>query len=177
MQPTIGLIFLASLAMWASGWAYRRIELSRAKHRSLAGHARWARRIAAWLPNYEYDDTEFFNADAAPEDIVERRRSGFAALSEHYARSFSKTTALTREVDEAISDLQFISRYRVPFQFSRHVRRHLQVGAFLDSSKGIEVRDLDGNQLIDLSGSYGVNTFGYDFYKECIEKGAARVRI
>ena len=32
--------------------------------------------------------------------------------------------ALTASVGEAISDLQFTSRYRVPFQFSRFVRRH-----------------------------------------------------
>jgi glutamate-1-semialdehyde 2,1-aminomutase len=38
------------------------------------------------------------------------------------------------------------------------------------------VRDLDGNWSYDLSGSYGVNVFGYDFYKECIERGMERVR-
>ena len=37
------------------------------------------------------------------------------------------------------------------------------------------VTDLDGNRFYDLTGSYGVNLFGYDFYKECIERGAARV--
>jgi hypothetical protein len=30
--------------------------------------------------------------------------------------------------------------------------------------------------LYDLSGAYGVNVFGYDFYKECIERGSERVR-
>ena len=29
--------------------------------------------------------------------------------------------------------------------------------------------DLDGNVFYDLTGSYGVNIFGNDFYKECIE--------
>ena len=38
------------------------------------------------------------------------------------------------------------------------------------------VTDLDGNALYDLTGSYGVNVFGYDFYKECIERGGERVR-
>jgi glutamate-1-semialdehyde 2,1-aminomutase len=38
------------------------------------------------------------------------------------------------------------------------------------------VSDLDGNRLYDVTGSYGVNVFGYDFYKECIERGSARVR-
>jgi len=40
----------------------------------------------------------------------------------------------------------------------------------------VTVSDLDGNRLYDLTGSYGVNVFGYDFYKECIERGAERVR-
>ncbi len=33
--------------------------------------------------------------------------------------------------------------------------------------------DLDGNEFYDLTGSYGLNVFGYDFYKECIAEGAA----
>ena len=37
-------------------------------------------------------------------------------------------------------------------------------------------RDLDGNILYDVAGSYGVNLFGYDFYKECIAAGAEQVR-
>src|ERR1700750_146990 len=36
--------------------------------------------------------------------------------------------------------------------------------------------DLDGNSFYDLTGSYGVNLFGYDFYKECIDRGIERVR-
>src|SRR6202034_2655555 len=68
------------------------------------------------------------------------------------------------------------SRYRVPFQFSRFVRRHFKTGSFVESSSGVTVTDLDGNDLYDLTGSYGVNVFGYDFYKECIERGAQRVQ-
>ncbi|MBV9698259.1 MAG: aminotransferase class III-fold pyridoxal phosphate-dependent enzyme, partial [Gammaproteobacteria bacterium] len=66
--------------------------------------------------------------------------------------------------------------YRVPFQFSRRVRQYLPSNAFLESSAGVTVTDVDGNALYDVSGSYGVNLFGYDFYKECIERGAAKVR-
>ena len=72
--------------------------------------------------------------------------------------------------------MQFTSRYRVPFQFSRYVREHLKGGVFLNASEGVQVTDLDGNRLYDLTGSYGVNVFGYDFYKACIEEGVARVR-
>src|SRR6202051_155222 len=54
------------------------------------------------------------------------------------------------------------------------VRAHLPLGAFLQSSEGVTVTDLDGNRFYDLTGSYGVNVFGYDFYKSTIERGAAR---
>ena len=79
-------------------------------------------------------------------------------------------------VSGAISDLQFTDAYRVPFQFSRFVRTHLKAGTFVQSSSGVTVTDLDGNVFYDLTGSYGVNLFGYDFYKECMARGAERVR-
>ncbi len=47
---------------------------------------------------------------------------------------------------------------------------------FVASSSGVTVTDLDGNVFYDLTGSYGVNLFGHDFYKACIERGAERVR-
>ena len=46
--------------------AYRRWQLSRAKHRSLAGHSRWSKRLARLLPFYEYDAAQYFCADGAP---------------------------------------------------------------------------------------------------------------
>jgi glutamate-1-semialdehyde 2,1-aminomutase len=56
------------------------------------------------------------------------------------------------------------------------VREHLSAGSFWQSSSGVTLTDLDGNTFYDLTGSYGVNLFGYDFYKACMEKGAQRVR-
>jgi glutamate-1-semialdehyde 2,1-aminomutase len=156
--------------------AQLRLMLSRAKHPSLGGHARLARRLARLIPCYEYDETQFFSADDAPPGVVTARRAAFRQLAELYAQRFPRGAALTREVASAVSDLQFTARYRVPFQFSRMVRQHLQAGAFLDSSSGASVTDIDGNRLLDVSGSYGVNLFGYDFYKECIERGSALVR-
>ena len=166
-----GLILLVVLrALW------RRLLLSLAKHRSLTGHARLARRLAALIPNYAYDERRFFAADGAPAEIAARRRLGFMRLATIYAERFPKSTALTRQVEGSVSDLQFTARYRVPFQFSPLVREHLRSGAFLESSAQVRVTDLDGNEFFDLTGSYGVNVFGYDFYKGCIERGAERVR-
>jgi glutamate-1-semialdehyde 2,1-aminomutase len=156
--------------------AQLRLILSRAKHRSLSGHARFSRLVARLIPYYEYDEARFFCADDAPAEVAATRREAFMQLAALYAQRFARGAALTREVAPAVSDLQFTQRYRVPFQFSRMVRQHLQGGAFLESSSGTTVTDLDGNRFFDLAGSYGVNLFGYDFYKECIEKGSARVR-
>jgi glutamate-1-semialdehyde 2,1-aminomutase len=153
-----------------------RLQLSRAKHRSLTGHSRMARRFASLVPFYEYDESQFFRTDGAPEDIVAARHAGFMRLSKTFAERFRKTAELTGEITGGVSDLQFTSRYRVPFQFSSYVRQHFKSGTFLESSSGVTVTDLDGNRLYDLTGSYGVNVFGYDFYKECIERGAERVR-
>jgi glutamate-1-semialdehyde 2,1-aminomutase len=164
-------VLIASLAKLKT-----RLELSKAKHRSLAGHARMGKRIASLIPFYEYDEAQFFRADSAPDDIAARREAGFARLSKLYRDRFAETNQLTAKVKDSISDLQFTEAYRVPFQFSRIVREHLSVGAFVQSSSGVTLTDLDGNRFYDLTGSYGVNVFGYDFYKECIEAGVQRVR-
>ncbi|HEY2594217.1 MAG TPA: aminotransferase class III-fold pyridoxal phosphate-dependent enzyme, partial [Chloroflexota bacterium] len=153
-----------------------RLQLSRAKHGSLTGHARMARRVAALMPFYDYDDNRFFCSDGAPADVVARRRDGFTRLAALYETRYRETNRQTAEVAGSISDLQFTEAYRVPFQFSRLVRRHLKVGTFMASSDGVTVTDLDGNTFYDLTGSYGVNLFGHDFYKASMERGLARVR-
>ncbi len=154
----------------------QRLDLSRAKHPSLTGHARMSKRIAGLIPFYEYDEDRFFRADDAPTQIAAARRNGFMRLSSLYAERFPKTRAATSEAAGGISDLQFTAAYRVPFQFSRFTRKHLSAGSFVASSSGVTVTDLDGNVFYDLTGSYGVNLFGHDFYKQCIEQGAEQVR-
>ncbi len=177
MSATSALQAFGAAALAASvGRLTGRLELSRAKHRSLAGHSRLARRLAALVPFYEYDEARFFSSDDAPAEIAGRRRAGFMRLAALYAARFAETVRRTDEVEDGLSDLQFTARYRVPFQYSRFVRRHLRAGAFLQSSEGVTVTDLDGNRFYDLTGSYGVNVFGYDFYRTCIERAVERAR-
>jgi hypothetical protein len=146
-----------------------RMALSRAKHPSLAGHARIARQVAKLVPFYGYDEEQFFRSDQAPVEIAAQRRLGFMRLATLYHDRFRESVRLTAAVEGDISDLQFTNRYRVPFQYSRYLREHLRQGTFLKSSSGVTVTDLDGNSFYDLSGAYGVNVFGYDFYKACID--------
>jgi glutamate-1-semialdehyde 2,1-aminomutase len=170
----LALYAAGTAVLAASAWKLKsRLELSKAKHRSLTGHARMARRMARLVPFYEFDERTFFCADDAPDDIAATRRAAFMRLAELYRTRFAETARLTAETADGVSDLQFTSAYRVPFQFSRLVRRHLKVGAFLQSSAGVTVTDLDGNRFYDLTGSYGVNVFGYDFYKDCLQQGYA----
>ena len=153
----------------------RRLALSKAKHPSLTGHSRMAKRVARLIPFYEYSEEGFFNADNAPPETVARRRAGFADLSALYAARFRQTSALTADAAHYISDLQFTGNYRVPFQFSRRVREHLKGGSFVRAAHGVTLTDLDGNVFYDLTGAYGVNVLGVDAYRECIAEGAARV--
>lgn len=152
-----------------------RLALSRAKHRSLAGHSRMAKRIARLIPFYEYDEDRFFRSDDAPESVVQLRIRGLNNLSEIYQRKFRRSSMMTAQAAEVISDLKFTGAYRVPYQYSSYLRSRLQAGAFVSSSGGVFVTDLDGNFFYDLTGSYGVNVFGYDFYKACMAEGARRV--
>ncbi len=153
-----------------------RLELSRAKHKSLAGHSRMARRVAAQIPFYEYDEDRFFRSDDPAEPIAVRRRDGFMRLAALFKSRFERSARETAALADGISDLKFTGAYRVPFQYSRFVRTHLQSGSMLQAASGVMLKDLDGNLLYDLAGSYGVNVFGTDFYKECIDRGADRAR-
>jgi glutamate-1-semialdehyde 2,1-aminomutase len=175
-METLTPYFLAALAIPIGLWALRRrLALSGAKHPSLTGHPRIAREIARHVPFYEYDETAFFRSDGAPEEAVRRRRAGFMRLSTLYAARFAETERLTREVFDDISDLQFTSAYQVPFQYRRLMSQHFSAGVFAAASAGTTLTDLDGNAAYDLAGSYGVNLFGYDFYKDCIRRGSERV--
>lgn len=169
------LLALGALA-WVFPKAKQRLELSRAKHRSLAGHSRIAKRIAGLLPGYNYDETVFFNSDGASSAVVERRRDGFFKLAALYAARFPQSVAMTASAREIISDMQFTGRYRVPYQYSDFLSRHIKIGSFVKASQGVTVTDLDDNVFYDLTGSYGVNLLGYDFYKASIEAGQQTVK-
>jgi glutamate-1-semialdehyde 2,1-aminomutase len=133
-----------------------------------------SRRVARLVPFYEFDIDAFFRSDGAPKDVATQRQDAFFRLAALYQQRFAQSKKATAEAATQISDLQFTQAYRVPFQYSRLVRENLGAGSFLQASSGVTVTDLDGNVFYDLTGSYGVNIFGNDFYKECIEIGEKR---
>lgn len=162
------LSLLPPALLWAAPAAYRRLLLSRAKHRSLAGHSRMAQRVARLLPGYRFDEQSFFRADECDSAIELARRSAFYNMSGRFAKRYAKSIEATERAKQSLADLQFISNYRVPFQFSDLVKRHLKIGSVVANSHDVFIEDLDGNIFYDLSGSYGVNLLGYDFYKRNI---------
>nr|WP_315811841.1 aminotransferase class III-fold pyridoxal phosphate-dependent enzyme [Bradyrhizobium sp. SZCCHNR2028] len=172
--PYVSLAVGAAVTAAVAPKVKARIELSRAKHRSLAGHSKMSRRISKMIPRYEFDIDDFFRSDGAPPDVAARRQDGFFRLGTLFQEKFAKSRALTAEAASRISDLQFTQSYRVPFQYSRLVKEQLGAGSFMQASSGVTLTDLDGNRFYDLTGSYGVNIFGYDFYKECIAAAERR---
>lgn len=173
-------LFLYPLSLAAALFLLRKVQvrlrLSRAKHPSLQGHVKWARRLAKLIRFYEYGETHFFSSDGAPQDVVQRRRAGFGRLSNAFHQRAPKSNAFTEEVEASISDVLFTNAYRVPFQYRSYVRENLPISTATTASTGTRVKDLDDNWAYDLTGSYGVNLLGYDFYKGCIDRGIERAR-
>jgi glutamate-1-semialdehyde 2,1-aminomutase len=161
----------AAAAIVTTDKARLRLRLSRAKHPSLTGHVRLAKRVAGLVPNYALGTDAFFRADDAPLTITGQRRAAFDRLASLYARRFAKTRAYTAEIRDSIPDLAFTGAYRVPFQFSPLVREKLGAGSFYQSSAGVTLTDLDGNVFLDLTGSYGVNLLGVDAYRRMVADG------
>jgi glutamate-1-semialdehyde 2,1-aminomutase len=166
----------AAAAAWLGLRVRDRWYLSRAKHPSLQGHVRCSRFLARLMPFHEYGDDRFFSCDEAPEVVTKRRRAAFDALATRLRQRSPVTLEATNATADMVSDLQFVTRYRVPFQFSRIARR-LGAGSFLQGTDGAMVVDLDGHASYDLAGSYGVNVFGYDFYRSCVAAAVAHAEM
>jgi len=166
-----GLALVVSISLMKK--ITQRLQLSLAKHPSLGGHLRMAKRVAKWIPAYAYKEDRWFKVDDAPAEIAVRRQKALEKLGMQLQSRSPQTLALTDNTKPMVSDLQLISQYRVPFQFRSLLSKHIKLGSFWRDSQGVWLTDLDGNQFIDVTGSYGVNLFGMDFYKSCIKEGSA----
>ena len=156
--------------------ARQRLQLSLAKHPSLTGHPRMARRLARLIPAHHHEAADFYATDGAPAEVVALRRAGFERLADELTRRSPRSIALSAEIEGGAADLAFVNAYRVPYQYRDFVRRHLRLGSVVVESEGDRVRDLDGVWTHDLGGSYGVNLFGVDFYRRCIAAGVERAQ-
>lgn len=169
-------VLYAAVSIFVLRKVFVRLRLSRAKHPSLRGHAKMSRRAAKLLPYFEYDERRFFNSDGAPQAIAERRRRALDKLVGEFEQRCPQTIAYARSLQDTISDVRFTANYRVPFPYRRLLPDSLKLGTIARQTRGQQIEDLDGNWRYDVSGSYGVNVFGYDFYKDCMDKGFEKVR-
>jgi len=177
MTSTVSFyLFATAASVFLVYRAVIRLQLSRAKHSSLRGHSNWSRRVARLIPFFSYDERGFFACDGAPAAIQDQRRRAIRQLQGSTEQKCAKTLTHCRSIQSSVSDLRFTSRYRVPFPFTEQLPDCFRLGTMADETQGSQVRDLDGNWRYDLSGSYGVNVFGYDFYKQCMDDGIALTR-
>lgn len=175
-EQWIFYLLSAPLALIIIRKAAVRLQLSKAKHKSMRGHSKWSRRIASWIKFFDYSSKQYFCVDGAPSNIAEKRANAFNDLIKKVKGQSAKTLTQYKALSNDISDVQFTSLYRVPFPFRTHLPDVFKLGSIIDESQGVKVKDLDGQWRYDLSGSYGVNVFGYDFYKRCIKQGSQRVQ-
>jgi len=163
----------AVLAAWGCFAAWRRVQLSMAKHPSLAGHGRMARHLARWVPGYSYDASRWYGVDGVSEEVMTMRRTSLAALGQELSTRAPQSIGWTAQARPILSDLQLTSAYRVPFQFREELSRHVRTGSVWVASHGVWLTDMDGNRYIDVTGSYGVNLLGLDAYKDMIQTAVA----
>ena len=140
-ESVIGL----AVVTWVCLKAKERLELSFAKNPSLGGHVRWSKRFASQIPSYSYDETQWFGCDDAPQTVQDTRRQALSALGQDLVGQSPITLAHTEKAKPMISDLQFTSNYRVPFQFKSVILKHIQIGAFWRASG--PVRPCDPRRL------------------------------
>jgi len=153
-----------------------RLRLSMAKHPSLTGHSKMSRRVAKIVPTYHIEEDKFFCSDNAPDNIKEKRKAGFDKIAAHFSTTMEKSIAAGEQLENNVSDVDFTQAYRVPFQFSPFIKDKIKFATIVTQTRSNQVKDLDGNWTYDLSGSYGVNLFGYEFYKKCMQEGHEMVK-
>ena len=104
------------------------------------------------------------------------RRDAINRLAKEMDPSGSESGEWSTAIRDGMSDLRFADANRVPFPFAKVMREKFNLCTVAASSKGSRLTDLDGNETLDVSGSYGVNVAGYDRYKEWLEKGWQRTK-
>jgi glutamate-1-semialdehyde 2,1-aminomutase len=134
-----------------------------------------ARRMARLISAFDYDTDRYFSSDLAPAEVAAQRKNGLDRLRKQLSSQSPDTQRFSQSLESSVSDVQFTSLYRVPFPYRKLLPKEFKFGGTVTETRGTQIKDIDGTWRYDLSGSYGVNVFGYDFYKECLNAGFAKV--
>src|SRR6202012_5214453 len=94
MDSPLPILSLSAVALAGAAVTFprlkARLELSRAKHRSLTGHSKMSARGARLVPFYEFSIDEYFCTDGAPAEIAAQRKDAFFALARLYEQRYAK---------------------------------------------------------------------------------------
>jgi len=128
------------------------------------------------IRSFALEGEAFYSADGCDKETVERRKSGLERLAAEFRTKFASSIAASSSLLNGISDLRFTDSSRVPFPFQKQIRKMLPLGSLASSTSGPRITDVDGNEVLDVSGSYGVNVVGVDRFREFVDRGLAKTR-
>lgn len=177
----VGLAWALGLSVsfwlvWKGAW---RLQLSMAKQPGAAGHAKMARLFSRWVPMYQLEGEQFFTADKPADAVKLRRQQGFRRLADQLAQMHpnGQISEQAQAARELVSDVEFVSLYRVPFQYRNQIASSFKLPYGVSKTAGNTLWDAQGNAFMDLTGAYGCNVLGYDAYKgmirDAVEKADA----
>eukprot|EP00466_Bigelowiella_natans_P019272 jgi/Bigna1/85697/estExt_fgenesh1_pg.C_50247 len=127
------------------------------------------------VPSYSFSKRMFFRADGCSEETAKKREKAFKKLQEKWNAKFPKSLKYSNDFRKGFSDLRFAASNRVFLPFRQHLTEWCDPTTVVEETKGMNLKDVDNNVLIDIAGSYGVNVCGYDLYKKFLNQGIKKV--
>lgn len=126
-------------------------------------------KLLSKLRGFDLTGDDFFSVDSCPTSILEKRRLGYMALQDHFLK------LLVEQPEKSnfsfFADERFGLTLDVPFLFKKQVNRDFFIPKYFDNAKGPYLINKDRN-FLDLSGSFGLNVFGFDVYKSFLVNAA-----
>eukprot|EP00667_Euglena_gracilis_P000616 EG_transcript_615 len=127
------------------------------------------------FPAVTYGRDTFFCADGASPEVAALREKSFNALSQSWTQKFGKSYAFADKLAKGFSDLRFANSNRVFPPFNELLSAAFKPTAVIERAERMYLEDVDGNRLLDISGSYGVNVCGYEQYKAFLREAQTLV--
>ena len=126
------------------------------------------------VPFYQYDEDQFFRSDRTAREHCAAGDVWLSAARRCIANDSRRHCADSRKprTESRICN----SPKPIGFRFSSAATsaEHWPPVPFMNRRPGSPYATSTEICLYDVTGSYGVNLFGYDFYKECIERALER---
>uniref|UniRef100_A0A7S2S1D5 Glutamate-1-semialdehyde 2,1-aminomutase n=1 Tax=Rhizochromulina marina TaxID=1034831 RepID=A0A7S2S1D5_9STRA len=123
------------------------------------------------FPSFTFSDEYFFRADGCPPEIAAKRKASFQSLQASWEKKWPKSRAEAQFLKKHFSDLRFASGNRVFLPFNRLLDETFDPATIVVKSDRTDLVDIDGQRMIDISGSYGVNVIGTERYKQMMKDG------